>query len=303
MQLIDDPRNIPPSLRGAALSFGFFDGVHRGHRAIIERTRRVAGELGVPSMVLIGDRRPASSAPAETAPRLLTDPSQKLALLEAAGIDVTCVAPTGGRPPHPVDHLVRDVAISKLRAHVLVAGRHHRDAPSLLELGDQHGLRVELVEPVDAPGVGVISGAAIRDRLRGGDVTTAAALLGRPYEIHGVVERGDGRGRAIGVPTANVAVSAEMQLPADGVYAGRYRRADGERHPAAISIGRRPTFHAENALLLVEAHLLDFNGDLYGEHAWVEVDAWLREQVRFDRVDALVAQMQLDVAQTRSMIP
>jgi riboflavin kinase/FMN adenylyltransferase len=300
MQFIDDSKKVPPSLSGAALTFGCFDGVHRGHRAILERTQRVAADLGGPSMVAIADLRAAS---AEPAPRLLTDLPQKLALLAAAGIDVTCLVGTDGRRPQPVERFVREVAIGQLRARAVVAGRNHRDAPSLPEIGEQHGLRVELVEPVAVAGVGAISGAAIRDRLVSGDVAGAADLLGRPYEVHGVVERGDGRGRAIGVPTANVTVSAEMQLPADGVYAGRYRRPDGEHHAAAISIGRRPTFYAENALLLVEAHLLDFDGDLYGEPAWVEVDAWLRHQVRFDGVDALVAQMRLDVAQTRSMIP
>jgi riboflavin kinase/FMN adenylyltransferase len=127
----------------------------------------------------------------------------------------------------------------------------------------------------------------------------AARLLGRSPSVRGVVERGDERGRTMGFPTANVAVPGDIQLPADGVYGGWYRREDGSEHRAAVSVGRRPTFYAENGLLLVEAHLLDFDDDLYDEHAEVRFDTWVRGQVRFGGVDELVAQLRRDVETVR----
>jgi riboflavin kinase / FMN adenylyltransferase len=130
----------------------------------------------------------------------------------------------------------------------------------------------------------------------------SAAVLEHPYDIEGVVEHGDERGRTIGFPTANVAVAAGVVLPPEGVYAGWYERPDGSRYMAAINIGRRPTFYPENGALLVEAFLLDFDGDLYGEHATVHVVQFLRGEARFDSVDDLVAQMHRDVDETRRLL-
>lgn len=139
------------------------------------------------------------------------------------------------------------------------------------------------------------------DRLvEAGDVEGAARLLGRPYELHGVVEPGDARGRTIGFPTANVAVDGDQVLPADGVYAGWYVGPDGVARPAAINVGRRPTFHTDGTRL-VEAHLLDFDGDLYGQRAAVRFTARLRGEVRFDGVDALRAQLARDVEEARRL--
>src|SRR3546814_10677132 len=132
-----------------------------------------------------------------------------------------------------------------------------------------------------------ISAGAIRRALAAGDVATANRLLGRPYEVRGIVEHGDARCRTIGFPTANVAVPGAIALPSDGVYVGWYVGRDGEAHASARNIGRRPQFYDENGRLLVEAHILDFDGDLYGEHARVQVIQRLREEVRFSGVDAL----------------
>lgn len=141
------------------------------------------------------------------------------------------------------------------------------------------------------------------DRLvEAGDVEGAARLLGRPYELHGVVEPGDARGRTIGFPTANVAVPGAVALPADGVYGGWFTAGDGVERAAAINIGRRPTFYDESGLRLVEAHVLDFEGDLYGQAAAVRVVARIRDEVRFDGVDALVDQLRRDVAQVRQVL-
>jgi riboflavin kinase/FMN adenylyltransferase len=138
-----------------------------------------------------------------------------------------------------------------------------------------------------------------------GDVELAARLLGRPFEVRGIVEHGDARGRTIGFPTANVAVAGDIILPSDGVYAGWYVRGDGSdgaTYPSAINVGRRPTFYDENGLLLVEAHLIDFDGDLYGEKAAVRFVTRLRDEQRFSGIDALAAQLRSDVDAARAVL-
>ena len=147
-----------------------------------------------------------------------------------------------------------------------------------------------------------VSSTKIRRALAGGDVGRAAAMLGRPYEVRGVVEGGDKRGTEIGFPTANIPVPKVMAWPADAVYAGWCRRENGDVHPCAINLGRRPTFyeHADSSLL--EAHLLDFDGDLYGETARVRFSGFLRSERKFDGVDALIAQLRADVEHTRELL-
>lgn len=292
------------------MTFGFFDGVHPGHRAVVHRTIEVGRELRVPSVVAVFDRHPATVVRPDTAPRLLTDFTQKAALLEGTGVDALCtIRFDEERSLQSPEDFVDDVLVAQLRARAVVVGEDHHfghrrrgDVSVLRRLGEEFGFRVVCVPYVVRPGVGRISSTIIRETLARGDVRGAATLLGRPHEIHGVVEHGDGRGRTLGFPTANVAVPGDILLPEDGVYAGRYRRSSGDWHVAAISIGRRPTFYEENGLLLVEAHLLGFDDDLYGEAAWVQVWERLRGQVRFDSVDALVAQMRLDVSQTRLLL-
>jgi riboflavin kinase/FMN adenylyltransferase len=173
----------------------------------------------------------------------------------------------------------------------------------LLEtLGAECGFKVVGMTLVGLPGLdGPVTSTRARYALASGDVELAARLLGRLPEIHGFVEHGDHRGRTIGFPTANVAVPGDILLPDDGVYAGWYLRPDHESHPAAINIGRRPTFYEETGLLLVEAHLIDFDGDLYGESARVRIAARLRGEVRFDGIDALKRQLAIDVEHTREI--
>ena len=153
----------------------------------------------------------------------------------------------------------------------------------------------------DAPEVKV-SSTAIRRALVTGDVATAGSLLGRPHEVRGLVTTGDQRGRELGFPTANVAVPGEILLPADGIYAGWFVRPDGSRHATAISLGRRPTFYEQAHASLLEAHLLDFSGDLYGEHVGVQFVARLRGEAKFDSVEALVEQIQRDCDQARALL-
>jgi riboflavin kinase / FMN adenylyltransferase len=308
MQVLRDPAALPADVEGTALTAGFFDGVHLGHRAVVQRTRREAAELGVPAAVLLLDRHPASVVRPESAPRLLTDLSQRLALLRELEVDYAVLLHFDEeRSLQAPEDFVAEVMVEELRARAVVTGsdfhfglRRRGDAALLRELAPTHGYRAVQVEPVQLDGV-TVSSTVARAAVTEGDIARATALLGRPYEVHGVVEHGDGRGRTIGCPTANVAVPGDMLLPKDGVYAGCYRRPDGSRHASAISIGRRPTFYDENGLLLVEAHLLDFDGDLYGEQAWVEVTHWLRGQERFAGVEELVEALGRDIARTREL--
>jgi riboflavin kinase/FMN adenylyltransferase len=167
------------------------------------------------------------------------------------------------------------------------------------ELGfDVTGLRLFPAGPGDLP----VSSTRIRELLASGAVAEAASLLGRPHQVRGAVTQGDQRGRSLGFPTANVAVPEAVAMPADGVYAGWYLRPDGARRAAALSLGRRPTFYEDADLALLEAYVLDFDGDLYGEPARVEFVAHLRSQSRFDSVADLVAQMDRDVARTRQVL-
>jgi len=308
MEVLRDPAALPETVAGTALTVGFFDGVHLGHCDVVERTRAVAAELGVPSAVLLLDRHPATVVRPETAPRLLTDRSQRIAFLRDLGVDYAVVLQFDEEQSlQAPEEFVASVLLGDLRARAVVSGedfhfghRRRGDASLLHALAAQLGFRFELVAPV-LHGGEVVSSTLIRGAVAEGDMHRAARLLGRAYELHGVVEHGDGRGRTIGFPTANVAVPGDMLLPVDGVYAGWYRRPDGGRHVAAISVGRRPTFYDENGLLLVEAFILDFDADLYGEQAWVEFTDYLRGQEKFDSVESLCAQLARDVEQTRRL--
>jgi riboflavin kinase/FMN adenylyltransferase len=170
-------------------------------------------------------------------------------------------------------------------------------------MGARLGFRVVGLGLVEQPGVDVpVSSTAIRRLLATGDVAAAGRLLGRAHEVRGVVTPGDRRGRELGFPTANVAVPSEILLPADGIYAGWYVRPDGRAHPAAISLGRRPTFYEHADASLLEAYLLDFDGDLYGERARVCFVDRLRGEERFDSAAALAAQAARDVEAARSVL-
>jgi len=291
------------------VTIGAYDGVHLGHQAVIAQVRREAANRGCASAVVTFDRHPATVVRPESAPRLLFDIDQKLELLAETGIDITVVVPfTAERARESPEDFVREVLVDLLHARAVVIGEdfhfgHQRrgNVEFLRSVGSREGfevLPIELVERDDGV-VEPISSTAIRRALAGGEVEVAARLLGRPFAARGIVVHGDERGRSIGFPTANVEVPGAMCLPADGVYAGWYARPDGRLHPCAINIGRRPTFyeHADHSLL--EAHLIDFSADLYGERAEVSFEAFLRSERKFDGLDALVAQLKLDVEAAR----
>jgi riboflavin kinase/FMN adenylyltransferase len=312
MEVLRDQSRCPSPPEGTVVTIGAYDGVHLGHRAVIGLVRRRAIERGIRSAVVTFDRHPASVVRPESAPRLLTDLDQKLELLAETGLDYCLVITFDeNRSRESADDFVREVLGDCLNAKDVVVGEDfhfgHRRAgnvPLLRELGGELGFEVDGVELVGVDGRpggedARVSSTRIRHALVEGDLALANSLLGRDYEVRGVVAHGDERGRELGFPTANVSVPGDVLLPADGIYAGWFERAGGTVHPAAISLGRRPTFYVEAHASLLEAHLLDFSGDLYGEHVKVRFVARLRGEEKFDSVEALVAQMGRDCDDAR----
>jgi len=310
MQILHHPGDCSAG-RPCAVSIGAYDGVHIGHRLVIDRVRRVAAEQGLASAVVTFDQHPASVVRPESAPKVLTDLPQKLELLAATGLDYALVVHFDQeRSEERPDEFVRDVLVGCLSTRAIIVGhdfhfgyKREGNVALLQDLGSEMGFDVTGIRLLpDEPGGEAVSSTRVRNLLAAGSVGEAAALLGRPHQVRGEVVPGDARGRELGFPTANVAVPAEIALPEDGVYAGWYYRPDGARRAAALSLGRRPTFYEDADLSLLEAHLLDFEDDLYGEQTRIEFIAHLRPQARFESVHDLVDQMVRDVATTRLVL-
>jgi len=312
VQVISDLSVPPWPGSRAVITIGAFDGVHLGHAAVVAQVRRLAADAGARSVVVTFDRHPASVVRPESAPRLLTDLPTKLELLAETGLDATVVLRFDeARSQESAREFVQEILVDALATRMVVIGedfhfgRHREGNVALLrQLGPTLDFEVQPVALIDRPdGVDEpVSSTAIRRALAGGEVDVAERLLGHLYEARGPVVTGDMRGRLLGFPTANVEVPNAMCHPADGVYAGWYVRPDGSVHPCAINLGRRPTFyeHADHSLL--EAHLLDFSGDLYGEPARVRFQAFLRSERKFDGIDALIAQLKHDIESSRRIL-
>jgi riboflavin kinase/FMN adenylyltransferase len=298
----------------SVVTIGAYDGVHLGHRAVIAQVRARAAALGARSVVVTFDRHPASVVRPESAPKLLTDAQQKLELLASTGVDATLVVPFTAEQAGeaPIDFVQR-VLVDALAVRGVIVGEDfhfgYKRGGNVQLLRDMAGTRnfevlplglVARADGVDEP----VSSTAIRRALAGGDVQRAADMLGRHHELRGVVGPGDQRGRTIGFPTANVEVDASLCLPADGVYAARVtiEGAVGSTHDAAVNLGRRPTFHEHAEHSLLEAHLLDFAGDLYGQRLRVVFHAFLRGERKFSGIDELKSQLQVDIAHARTAL-
>lgn len=298
------------------MTIGAYDGVHLGHRAVIGQVRELAATRGLQTVVVTFDRHPATVVRPASAPRLLCDLDQKLELLAATGVDATYVIEfDAARAAETAEDFVDKVLVGCLDAKAVVVGEdfhfgHKRggDVALLHEMGTTRGFTVDGLVLVDIDGKPAgdgpnVSSTAIRTLLVDGDVSGAAELLGRPHEVRGTVEHGDERGRELGFPTANLCVPGEIALPADGIYAGWFERTDGSVTATAMSLGHRPTFYDRpGGAPLLECHLLDFSGDLYDEAVKVRFVRRLRSEERFESVDALAAQMQVDVDQTRALL-
>ena len=304
---------VPPDLGPTVVTIGNFDGVHRGHRLVLDRARGAAGALGphVPVVVVTFEPHPMAVLAPERAPVALTTMAQRSRLLAATGHEHVLVLPFDrSMAAWSPEEFVRRVLVDTLHAAVVVVGANFRfghrasgDVDTLRQLGGRLGFTVDGLDLVggDPPW----SSTVVRQALDRGDVEAAAAVLGRPHSVEGVVVEGDHRGRALGYPTANVPTSGMVAVPADGVYAGTLQRLDDEVDqntapplPAAISVGTNPTFGGVERR--VESYVLDRDDlELYGVLVRVDFLVRLRGQIRFDGVDNLVRQMAEDVERTR----
>ncbi|MGH9118454.1 MAG: bifunctional riboflavin kinase/FAD synthetase [Acidimicrobiales bacterium] len=315
MLIVREPERCPRPDQGTVVTIGAYDGVHLGHRAVIATCRRLAAERGMATAVVTFDRHPATVVRPESAPFLLTDLDQKLELLGDTDVDyVYVLAFDLARSQESAEDFVTDVLTGCLNARVVAVGAdfhfgHQRrgNVELLRAMGGGLGFDVvgfDLVGPDGraAPRGDEVSSTAVRRALTDGDVAEANRLLGRPFEVRGEVVGGDRRGQSWGFPTANVAVPEGMQLPADGIYACWYERPTGEVYAAAASLGRRPTIYDDQPYRLLEAHLLEFDGDLYGERAEVRFEARLRGEAKFESVDALIEQIRVDCDDARRLL-
>ncbi len=290
----------------SAVTMGNFDGVHRGHQAIVAELKRRASRCGGPAVVITFDPHPARVLAPQRAPAMISTLSQRTAWLEQGGADLVWVVPFDERVAAvEPEAFIEAVFVEALRACVVVTGpdarfgRNRRGNRALLEAwGRRHGFVVDSVEPV-VHGGARISSSRIREAIARGAVDEAAQMLGRPFIVPGEVTPGDARGRHLGFPTANLLVPVELIRPAPGVYAAWFRWS-GHQRMAAVNVGSRPTFDGTG--VRIEAHLLDFEGDLYGVHAELAFVRRLRAERRFEAVGDLVAQMRRDVAEVRSVL-
>ncbi|WP_306120848.1 MULTISPECIES: bifunctional riboflavin kinase/FAD synthetase [unclassified Roseitalea] len=299
---------LPADLRGGCVAIGNFDGVHRGHQAVLEAARQVATRDRMPALVLTFEPHPRAVFTPADAPARITPAPMKAQILEALGFDAVIEMPfTFEFAAHTADAFIDTVLVNGFGARHVVTGfdfhfgKNRQGGPAfLMEAGRTRGFDVVLVDALRDDGAEVVSSSRIRDYLAAGGIEAANALLGYRYRVQARVARGERLGRTLGYPTANMAIAGDSPL-AHGIYAVRFFRADGTIHEGVASYGRRPTVTEEGAPLF-ETFLFDFDGALYGEDCTVSVCAFLRGEEKFDTLDALVAQMRRDEAQARAIL-
>lgn len=306
---------VPSGWGHCVVTIGVFDGVHRGHAEIIGQAVTAARERGVPSVLITFVPHPSEVVRPGSHPPVLTTIVRRAELVEQLGVDVFCALPFtlefSRMPPADFAH---HALVERLHASAVIVGENFRfghraagDVALLHELGQTFGFTahgIPLLRDGDTP----ISATHVRSCVQAGDMESAASALGRPHRVDGVVERGDQRGKKLGFPTANLRTDEWTAVPADGIYAGRVVRLDewGRTMPgeplgiAAVSVGTNPTFEVRQRR--VEAYLLDFDDDLYGDSLGVEFVQRLRGMERFETADELIAQMHEDVARTRHVM-
>jgi len=312
MIVFRDPSEVPADFGRSVVAIGKFDGVHVGHRAVIERMREDAGAIGARTVAVTFDRNPLEVLRPELCPENVVAPERKIELLGELDLDATLVL-TFDRAlaSLPAEDFVRDILVDALHAATILVGRDFRFGrggagdPALLQrMGPEHGFTVDVIDDVTPEGgERRVSSTWVRELLAAGDVAQAAGVLGRPVSVAGEVVHGLKRGRELGFPTANLSETIDALAPADGVYAGwLVDHETGIRHPAAISVGTNPTFDDVDRRQ-VEAHVLDATGlDLYGHRVTVEFTDRLRGMVAYQGMDALIAQIAEDVTVARERL-
>ncbi|MBI3737938.1 MAG: bifunctional riboflavin kinase/FAD synthetase [Chloroflexi bacterium] len=293
-------------LQNSWLTIGVFDGVHRGHQQIIQKLTAGAQKVNAPAVVLTFHPHPATVL-GRGEVKCLTTPEERAELLSALGVDVVITYPFN----QSVAQLTAHEFMAQLKEHLglkhLLTGYdfalgHGREgnAARLAEIGREMGYEVEVI-PAVSDESGVISSTEIRKLVRVGDVAEAGKLLGHFYSLHGPVVHGDHRGRAIGFPTANIQYQIEKVIPANGIYAC-WLYVGSEKYAAMTNVGVNPTFTPDKRTSNVEAYILDFDRDLYGQEVRLEFVQRLRDEMKFETVDALIKQIQLDVEKGRGIL-
>ncbi|MFC5343128.1 bifunctional riboflavin kinase/FAD synthetase [Brevundimonas staleyi] len=307
IEIIRDWRDLPASQRGAAAALGAFDGVHRGHQAVIASARQAADRLNAPLAVVSFDPHPRRFFQRDAAPFRLMTPDQMARALEPLGVDRLYLLPfDAGMAAMTDEAFAVDVLAGGLGlTHASVGfdftyGKGRTGSPeALARIGRSLGFTVSVTERIDDAGGLKLSSSAVREALNAGDMDRAAKILGRPFAIQGEVVHGDKRGRTIGVPTANVRLGDYMR-PAYGVYATRTRLPDGRVVDGVANLGVRPMFEIAEPLL--EVWLFDFAEDLYGQTIETELVALLRGELNFDGLDTLKVQIDADAAAAKAVL-
>ncbi len=307
VEVIRGWRGLPASQRGAAVAVGAFDGVHRGHQAVIASAREAAQRLGAPLAVVSFDPHPRRLFQPEAAPFRLMTADQMARALAPLGVDRLYLIPFDAEMAGMSDEAFARRVLSEGLGVVHVAvgfdftfGKGRSGSPEALRTyGQELGFTVSVTDRIDDVSGLKLSSSAVSEALKAGDMDRAAAILGRPFAIRGEVIHGDKRGRTIGAPTANIAMGEYMR-PAYGVYATRTRLPDGRVIKGVANLGVRPMFEIEQPLL--EVWLLDFDESLYGQVLETELVAFLRGEMKFDGLDALKVQIDADAAAARALL-
>lgn len=305
---LDDPAGLPERLRGGVVAIGNFDGVHRGHQAVLGRALEEAQRRGVPALVLTFEPHPRTVFRPDVPLFILTPPPMKGRLIKLLGFDaLVCKHFTTDFAGQSAEEFVVGTLKEGLGvSHVVTGfdfhfGKNRSGGPAyLMEQGERHGFGVTLVDAFRDEGAEVISSSRIRLLLEEGNVAEANGLLGYRYTVEAPVSGGKQLGRTLGFPTANMVLHEPAALR-HGIYAVRFRRADGSLHDGVASFGRRPTVDEAGEPLL-ETFVFDFAGDLYGETCSVSFFGFLRGEEKFDGLDALVEQMKRDEAEARALL-
>jgi riboflavin kinase/FMN adenylyltransferase len=299
---------LPENLRGGVIAIGNFDGVHRGHRAVLERALELARSRQVPALVLTFEPHPRTVFKPDEPVFRLSPASLKARLLEAEGFQSVIEYPFDHDfSQRSADDFVKSILSDWLGASSVVTGfdfhfgKGREGGPAfLMDASKRYGFDVTLVDAFRDEGAEVVSSSRVRALLAQGDVVGAAGLLGYRYTVEAEVIKGQQLGRTLGYPTANMALPPETALKA-GIYAVRFRRADGTLHDGVASFGYRPTV-TENGAALLETFVFDFSGDLYGETCSVSFFGHLRDELKFDGLEPLVAQIKRDEEEARALL-
>lgn len=299
---------LPDNLRGGVIAIGNFDGVHRGHRAVLDRALELAEARGVPALVLTFEPHPRSVFRPDVPVFRLTPAPLKARILEAIGFRSVIEYPFDREfSQRSAEEFVQSILVDWLGASAVVTGfdfhfgKGREGGPAfLMAAGKRHDFDVTLVDAFRDEGADVVSSSRIRSLLCEGDVAGAAGLLGYRFTVESEVIDGKKLGRTLGYPTANMALAPETELKA-GIYAVRFRRPDGSIRDGVASFGYRPTV-TENGAALLETFVFDFSGDLYGEICSVSFFGHLRDELKFDGLEPLVAQIRRDEEEARAML-